>query len=101
MGCRSTCAFATRRSRKSSRATSSCRPPARPSSHRNVALNADLLALVPPGARRVVEAGCADGVLARAYLARHPGCEYVGIELDAAKAALARPGLARVIEADI
>lgn len=64
-------------------------------------MNAELLSLVPPGARRVVEAGCADGELARAYLARHPGCEYVGIEMDAARAALARPGLARVIEADI
>lgn len=64
-------------------------------------MNADLLEFVPGGAGRVVEAGCADGAFGRAWLDRHPHGDYVGIEVDAALAALARTRLPRVLAADV
>jgi SAM-dependent methyltransferase len=44
--------------------------------------NADLLALVPVDATRVVEVGCGSGAMAREYRKRNPACQYVGIEID-------------------
>lgn len=44
--------------------------------------NRDLLPLMPPDARGVVEVGCNNGALARAYKAINPGCKYTGIEVD-------------------
>jgi len=64
-------------------------------------VNADLLEFVPEGAVRVVEAGCADGAFGRAWLDRHPRGDCVGIEVDAALAALARTRLPRVLAADV
>lgn len=64
-------------------------------------MNADLLEFVPEGAVRVVEAGCADGAFGRAWLDRHPRGDCVGIEFDAALAALARTRLPRVLAADV
>lgn len=64
-------------------------------------MNADLLEFVPEGAVRVVEAGCADGAFGRAWLDRHPRGDCVGIEVDAALAALARTRLPRVLAADV
>ena len=45
--------------------------------------NQDLLALMPAGARGVVEIGCNTGALARAYKAANPVSHYTGIDIDA------------------
>lgn len=51
--------------------------------------NPDLLALMPSGLARVVEAGCSSGALAEAYRRQNPSCVYTGIEIDASYAAVA------------
>jgi methionine biosynthesis protein MetW len=56
--------------------------------------------LVPPGARRVLDLGCASGALGAA-LKRRQRCEVVGIEIDPAYAADARDRLDRVVQADL
>ena len=43
--------------------------------------NADLLRLMPPGSRSVVEVGCSSGALAREYRKVNPACRYLGIEI--------------------
>jgi len=63
--------------------------------------NADVLAIMPPNAARVVEVGCSSGALAKAYLERTPGCEYIGIEIDPDYAQVARSSCTRVLVADI
>jgi len=63
--------------------------------------NPDLLALMPAGASRVVEVGCSSGALAKAYLAKNPSSEYVGIEIDPAYAEVARSSCTRVVVDDI
>ena len=63
--------------------------------------NVDLLALIPPRASRVVEAGCSVGALAREYRAANPDSEYIGIELEPVFAELARRHCSRVVEADV
>ena len=45
-------------------------------------VNQDLLGLIPPAARRVVEVGCMHGAMARAYRAKNPAVDYVGIDID-------------------
>jgi len=52
--------------------------------------NEDLLAIIPKGCKRVVEVGCSNGVLAKAYLEQNPDCEYLGIEISEEYATLAR-----------
>lgn len=64
-------------------------------------MNADLLDFVPAGAARVVEAGCADGAFAAAWLERHPASGYVGIERDEARASIARTRIPQVWVADV
>ena len=59
----------------------------------------ELRALVPTGARRVLDLGCSTGTVGHA-LKRERGVEVVGVELDAAAAAEARGRLDRVVEAD-
>ena len=59
----------------------------------------ELLALVPPGARRVLDVGCATGELARA-LKRRGDVEVVGIEREPAYAAEARRHCDAVLEGD-
>jgi methionine biosynthesis protein MetW len=54
---------------------------------------------VPPGARRVLDLGCASGALGAALGAR--GATVVGIERDPAYAAVARERLDEVVEADL
>lgn len=61
---------------------------------------ADVQALVPPGARRILDLGCASGALGAALKARQP-CAVVGVEADAAYAADARARLDEVIVADL
>jgi trans-aconitate methyltransferase len=67
--------------------------------HDNV--NADLLALIPARARRVVEVGCMHGAMARAYRARNPAVEYVGIDIDPDYAAVAAQACTRAQAGDI
>jgi len=59
----------------------------------------EVLALVPPGARRVLDVGCATGALARALKARGD-VEVVGVERDPASAAQARRHCDHVVEGD-
>ena len=67
----------------------------------NEVANFDLLRLMPAGATRVIEAGCGVGALAREYRKANPGCEYVGIDLDAEFVELARRHCDRVVAADL
>ncbi len=60
----------------------------------------EVQALVPRGARRVLDLGCSSGRLGAALRARQ-GCEVVGIELDPGLAAAARARLDRVVEGDL
>lgn len=64
-------------------------------------LNLTLLAQLPRTARRVLDVGCGAGALGVAFKQDVPDCRYVGIERDAAAAALARDRLDHVIEGDI
>jgi 2-polyprenyl-3-methyl-5-hydroxy-6-metoxy-1,4-benzoquinol methylase len=59
----------------------------------------DVAALVPPGARRLLDLGCSTGHLGEA-LAR-PDREVIGVEVDPGLAALARTRLDLVVEADL
>lgn len=67
--------------------------------HDNV--NLDLLALIPPATRRVVEIGCANGALARAWRAQHPASEFIGVDIDPAYAARAAAHCTRAFAADV
>lgn len=51
--------------------------------------NPELLALIPPDVRRVVDVGCMHGQLARALRARAPGARVVGVDIDPDYAAVA------------
>jgi SAM-dependent methyltransferase len=62
--------------------------------------NPDLLAVMP-AMERVIEVGCSRGALASAYKRQHPRCHYLGIELDATSAAVARAHCDAVMEGDI
>lgn len=67
----------------------------------NLLANGDLLQLIPPHARRVIEVGCSGGGLAREYLATNTRCEYVGIEINESHAEVARAHCTRVLVDDI
>jgi len=60
----------------------------------------DVQALVPPLARRILDLGCASGVLGAALKARQ-GAEVVGIELSPSYAADAERVLDRVLQGDL
>jgi 2-polyprenyl-3-methyl-5-hydroxy-6-metoxy-1,4-benzoquinol methylase len=64
-------------------------------------VNAELLALIPRDATRVVEVGCSSGALAREYRKTNPRCDYVGIEIDPEYAAVARAHCSSVLVANI
>lgn len=59
----------------------------------------EVAAVIPTGARRILDVGCSSGALGASLRAR--GAEVLGIELDPALAAAARDRLDRVVEADI
>src|SRR5690606_20573297 len=59
----------------------------------------EVAAVIPTGARRILDGGCSSGALGASLRAR--GAEVLGIELDPALAAAARDRLDRVVEADI
>lgn len=63
--------------------------------------NRDLLPLIPPNARGVVEVGCNNGALARAYRAINPHGKYTGIEVVEANAEGARRYCDEVLLQDI
>ena len=63
--------------------------------------NADLLALVPRDARRIIEVGCSSGSLAREYKKLNPQCEYVGIEIVPEFAGVARAWCDHVVLGNI
>ncbi len=60
----------------------------------------EVRALVPPGARRILDLGCASGAVGSALKVRGD-VEVIGIEWDPAYAADARRRLDRVVEADV
>jgi SAM-dependent methyltransferase len=63
--------------------------------------NRDLLPLIPPNARGIVEVGCNNGALARAYKAINPNGKYTGIEVVAANAEGSRRYCDEVLLQDI
>ncbi len=67
--------------------------------HDNV--NLDLLAHIPAGSRRIVEVGCANGAMARAWRSQHPDSHYVGIDIDPDYAARAAAHCHRAFAADV
>ena len=52
--------------------------------------NGTILAMIPPGLSKVVEVGCMRGSLAREYLKTNLKCHWVGIDIDADNARIAR-----------
>jgi 2-polyprenyl-3-methyl-5-hydroxy-6-metoxy-1,4-benzoquinol methylase len=67
----------------------------------NLGLNGDLLAVIPSDASRIVEVGCSGGGLAREYRRMNPNCEYIGLEINAQYADVARERCTRVRVGDI
>ncbi|HEY4042179.1 MAG TPA: class I SAM-dependent methyltransferase [Rhodopila sp.] len=63
--------------------------------------NADLLSLVPPDARRIVEIGCMLGAMAREVRNRSPQTEFVGIDIDPDYAAIAKQHCTQVFSCNI
>lgn len=63
--------------------------------------NPFVLGLIPPQARRIVEVGCSTGGLAQALKARRPDVHFVGLELDAKAADIARQRCDAVLQLNI
>jgi trans-aconitate methyltransferase len=64
-------------------------------------INKDLMALIPPSTRRIVDVGCMKGSLAKARRASHPDCEVIGIDIDPNYASEAAQWCSRAFAADI
>lgn len=64
-------------------------------------VNPDLLAMIPPRARRVVEVGCMHGAMAKAYRATNSAAEYVGIDIDSDYARVAAQHCTQALAGDI
>src|SRR6266446_2766938 len=64
-------------------------------------VNADLLRLLPPDARLIVEAGCGAGALGREYKRLHPQARYVGLEMSPEAAERARNFLDHVVVGNV
>ena len=63
--------------------------------------NYDLLPLIPKTAENVMEIGCGNGSLARAYKSVNPVCNFTGMDKDAALVNIARKPCDFVFHADI
>jgi tRNA(1-methyladenosine) methyltransferase and related methyltransferases len=63
--------------------------------------NAELLALIPRDALRIIEVGCSSGALARQYRKLNRDCEYIGLEIDADYAQVARAHCSKVVVANV
>lgn len=63
--------------------------------------NPFVLGLIPPQAQRIVEVGCSTGGLAQALKARRPDVHFVGLELDAKAADIARSRCDEVLQLNI
>jgi len=63
--------------------------------------NEDLLALIPPNARHVVDVGCMHGALVRAYRQRRPDANTTGIDVNPAYADAAAAWCTRTLAANI
>ena len=64
-------------------------------------VNRDLLTLMPPTARRVVEVGCMHGALANAFREINPAVHYTGIDIDPAYAEVAAQACDLALPGDI
>ena len=64
-------------------------------------VNYDLLSRIPLNSKRVLEIGCGDGSLGRAYKLRNPDVLYFGVELDAPSADVALKCLDGVWQGDV
>ena len=60
-----------------------------------------LLHFAPPDAAKLIDVGCGNGLFAKAYRARNPICQYLGVEIDPALADAARPHCDFVFNMDI
>jgi SAM-dependent methyltransferase len=60
-------------------------------------LNRDVLSLLPPDARLIVEIGCGAGAMGREYKRSNPLGRYIGIELNPEAAAVAAKRLDEVV----
>jgi SAM-dependent methyltransferase len=64
-------------------------------------VNTDLMGLIPPGTRRVVEVGCMHGAMARAYREINPSVHYTGVDIDPDYAAAAAQFCDRALAGNI
>lgn len=64
-------------------------------------VNQDLLNLIPPDVRRIVEVGCMHGAMAHAYRTLHPSVHYLGIDIDPEYAQVAAQFCNKTLSADI
>lgn len=64
-------------------------------------VNLELLSLIPPNSRRIVEVGCMQGALAQAYRSRNPAAQYVGVDIDPDYARAAAAHCTEAIAANI
>ncbi len=61
----------------------------------------EIVNLVPPTVRRVLDVGCASGVMGQFIKEKIPGCYVAGLEINAEAAKTARQKLDQVIEGDV
>lgn len=52
--------------------------------------NGDLLQLIPPNSMHIIEIGCSSGAIAREFKKINPACDYLGVDIDASYAELAK-----------